>query len=289
MTQWLTPASSEVPEQGLEVGGLGRRPRRVHLPAGAAVFDRPDEAGRGAGRAQDLIEDVGRRRLALGPGDADDLHAVGRVAVEVRRGQGQGLAGVGDPDPRRVHGRRFRPGGQDGRGAVRRRLGHEVHAVAGRPGQGGEEEPRLDRLRIVGDAGDLLDRGAAEGDDRDAVEDVLELHGLLPRFDLGRQDLRRQGPFRGDPEIAQDLAGDVLEHGRAGLAAVVAVVGLVEDDDHGQARPVERGEPDEGGGVGPRVSRRDRRYPTSGPSPSSPRRRTRRAGSPCPCPPRRRG
>ncbi len=110
----------------------------------------------------------------------DDLHRGGGVAVEVGRGQGQRLAGVGDLDPGRAARRRLGPGRQHGRGAVGLGLGDEIHAVLGRAAQGREEEAGPDRLGIVGDARDLRVPRRAAGDEGDVPEDVLQLHGVLP-------------------------------------------------------------------------------------------------------------
>jgi hypothetical protein len=169
-----------VPEQGLQVGGLGGRPRRRDLPTRPPVFDRADDPGHGAGRAQDLFEEVGGRCLALGPGDADDLHPVGGVPVEIGRGQGQRFARVGDLEPRRRARRGLGPGREDGRRAVRLGLGHEVHAVAGRAAQGREKESGPDGLGVVGDPGDLFVPRPASGENVDVPDDVPELHGLSP-------------------------------------------------------------------------------------------------------------
>ena len=102
------------------------------------------------------------------------------MAEEIGRGQGQGLAGVRNLDPDGVHG--GRPRRQDGRGAVGQSFGHEIEAVAGRAGQGGEEIARPDRLRVVGEARDLGSGRAAVGQDGDAGEHVLERHGISPFF-----------------------------------------------------------------------------------------------------------
>ena len=99
----------------LEVGRFGRRPPGRELEVRSAVADRPDDPGREARLLENGFEDVGRRRLAFGPGDADELHPVGRVAVEIGRAEGQGLARIEDPDPGGRDPLRLRTVREDGR------------------------------------------------------------------------------------------------------------------------------------------------------------------------------
>ena len=72
-------------EQPLQVRRLGRRAVERHGAPVDAHAGRPDHAGREPGGAEHRLQEVGRRRLPVRAGDADQRHALGRPAEE-RRG-----------------------------------------------------------------------------------------------------------------------------------------------------------------------------------------------------------
>ena len=119
--------------------------------AADAVADRADAPALDAGRLEDRGEHVGRGRLAVGAGDADQRQLLARIAVERRGELGQRRARVRHLDP--GHGdaggrRRFR---DDGDRAVGDGLRREARAVGVDAAQRDEHRARLHLPRVVGD------------------------------------------------------------------------------------------------------------------------------------------
>ena len=71
-----------LPEKALEVDRLRRRERRRARDAADDPLHRPDETGSAACRGEHRAQEVRRRRLAVGAGDARDLELARRLAEE---------------------------------------------------------------------------------------------------------------------------------------------------------------------------------------------------------------
>ena len=69
-------------QQGLQRGRLRCGQCAGHVGSGDADADGADQSRGALGRAQPRLDQVGRRRLAGGAGDAEDHHPVRRVAVD---------------------------------------------------------------------------------------------------------------------------------------------------------------------------------------------------------------
>ena len=160
IAQARSPPSSMRREGRLQVDRLRRRPHHLLLDPADDLLHRPQQAALRPGRLEDLAQEEGGRRLAVGAGDADHLQPRRRVALEARRQRRHRRPRVGDHDLRRAdrqlaldHQRR------------RPRLDHvdgEVVAVDARAGDAEEERagPRL--AAVEGEVGDL---GGAVADD----------------------------------------------------------------------------------------------------------------------------
>ena len=73
-----------VGEEGLEHGRLGCGERGGTRRVAAAVGNRADHAGLPARRPPDRFEEVGRGRLSVGAGHADQLQRAARITSEAR-------------------------------------------------------------------------------------------------------------------------------------------------------------------------------------------------------------
>ncbi len=87
-------------EKALHRDRIGRRARAGDDFAGEAGAERADRRDGMAGAMQRLCEQVHRRCLAIGAGDADDGHRRGRIVEEARRDRPELLAERVDPDRR---------------------------------------------------------------------------------------------------------------------------------------------------------------------------------------------
>ena len=114
--------------------------------------DRADHAGPEPGGLEGRNGEIGRRRLAVGAGDADDRQLVRRIAVPPRGGTGQRRSRRGDHELRRGD-PGDRPLDDHARRACLDRRRHEVVAVDVLPRDGHVEHPRPNLARIVGHAG----------------------------------------------------------------------------------------------------------------------------------------
>ncbi len=94
-------------------------------------LDGADEAGGDPGMLQDRADHEGRRRLALGAGDADDLQFFRRIMEISGRNQGQGIPGILHQDHGRPLRHLHRMLGYDDDGAVLSYLPCDVVAVEG--------------------------------------------------------------------------------------------------------------------------------------------------------------
>ncbi len=166
-------------QHALDLGGLGRGPG-----AGQGAHD----VGRTAGRAEEIAEQLGDRRLAVGAGDADHQEVARRKTVE---GRGQ-----------LRHHRTHRAGSDPRLGDVTvQQLGDEVlaqHAdrtaldrlacvnvpVAHEARHTAKEVTRYDSATVVGDAPDLDGGGIAHRFQHlDVVEEEVHRHGSHRRPD----------------------------------------------------------------------------------------------------------
>jgi hypothetical protein len=139
----------------LQLRRLGGRPGSVELARADPVADRPDPPALDPRRFEDRREHVGRGRLAVGAGDADERQLLAGIAVEGRRDLGERRARGGHLEP--GHGDAGRRGRlRDHRDrAVRDRLRDEPGAVGVDAAQGDEQGAGLHLPRVVGDRGDF--------------------------------------------------------------------------------------------------------------------------------------
>ena len=107
MTQARAPRVAHRSEQALHRGRLGRRVQRLvlGLVATDAVGDRADAPGRHPRVLEDRLDQVCRRRLAVGSGDADDQQIAARIAVVGRGQRRERRARIRHPNPRVAPGR----------------------------------------------------------------------------------------------------------------------------------------------------------------------------------------
>ena len=83
-----------LPEHALQVDRLGRRANDAAPLAADSCLDRPEQAGTPSRGREDREQEVARRRLATGAGDADHLELPGRLAEEHVRNGSHRRAGV---------------------------------------------------------------------------------------------------------------------------------------------------------------------------------------------------
>ena len=142
----------------LDVGRFGRRTRRFTDLAADAIGDGPEDAAADAGRVEDRRDEIRRRRLAVGAGDADHPHLAAGIAIE-RRGQHREREPcVRDDRPRNGDAGRRRLLGHDGRRAALDRLPGERRAVGVLPLERDEHLAGRHGARVVRDAGDHAGR-----------------------------------------------------------------------------------------------------------------------------------
>ena len=137
--------------------GVVRVASRTSSPI--AIGDGAEHAAADAGGLEDRRDQIGRRRLAVGAGDADDLHLAARMAIE-RRGE-QASASRASDDHRPRHVRRRAGAGCSERPRPRRARSPGARTRAPSaccPFSATNTLSRLDRARVVGDAGDRADR-----------------------------------------------------------------------------------------------------------------------------------
>ena len=120
---------SHLAERALEIDGLRGRPDDLVGLAADDRLDRPEQAGLSAVRLEEIPDEERGRRLAVRPGDPDDLQVLRRIAVEVGRGRRHRCADVVDDDLRDAEVQRVIDDERDG--ALGDRLRGEVVAVTG--------------------------------------------------------------------------------------------------------------------------------------------------------------
>ena len=152
------------PEGRLQVDRLGRRPLDLLLDPADHLLDRAQQPALDAGRLEDLAEQEGGRRLAVGAGDPDDPQLRGRVALEARRQRRHRRPRVGDHDlrHRRARARARRPAPPP---RPRPPAAANSCPSAFSPAHAEEQRPRPDLAAVVGEGGDL-DRRVADGPPR---------------------------------------------------------------------------------------------------------------------------
>jgi hypothetical protein len=145
------PTGAHAREEPLQRDRVGRRERRGLGRVGVAIGDRPDDARPEPGRPPDLLQQIRRRRLPVGPGDADDGERRGRIAREPRRSPSEERTrGAGRHDDRR---RRVDDVlGHDRDGAALYGVRRVPAPVLPRPGEREEHVARPDAPRVDGDA-----------------------------------------------------------------------------------------------------------------------------------------
>ncbi len=82
-------------EQRVQLRRLRRRQGARHPMPRHPRLDRADQADRVPGRGETRFDQVRRRGLPRGAGDSDDLHVLGRVPVDGRRGLAEDLPRIG--------------------------------------------------------------------------------------------------------------------------------------------------------------------------------------------------
>ena len=144
--------------------------------------ERVPEHGRGAtGRVEEVPEQPGHRRLAVGPGDADRQEVTGREPVEgggeARHDRADGPRGDERLDDRPIEKLGDEVLAQQAHCAPVHRLGGEGVAVAELSRHAAEEVPRHDPAAVVGDATNIHRCRIPGGlDDFDVVEEKVHLH-----------------------------------------------------------------------------------------------------------------
>ena len=145
-------------QQPLHLRGLGRRPR---------PRQRPHDVRRTAGRGEEVAQQLGHRRFAVGPRHSDHQQVAGRIAVE----------GAGQSGHDRAHGAGRDPGlhhvpvdqlrnevlTQETDGAPVHRLGGMGVPIADVAGDAAEEVAGDDPATVVRDAAHLDRRRVADG------------------------------------------------------------------------------------------------------------------------------
>src|SRR5574341_458779 len=133
-------AGDHLRQELLKVEGLGRGVRRGIDPVRDPVVDGADKAGLAPRCLDDGLDEIGRGRLAVRAGDADEPEAPGRMAVEGGGQLGQRAAGIADADDRHggavLHRSPFLD--DDGRGALPDGLRNKAMAVRVKASHGHE-------------------------------------------------------------------------------------------------------------------------------------------------------
>jgi hypothetical protein len=128
-------------EQLGELDRPGRGHRRFARGAPVVNFNRADQPAAHADPRQQVADQVGRGRLAVGPGDAKHFHFRRRPAVVEMR-EHRCRTDVGNHDLRQWQVRRLRLRDHRDRAALMR-VGDEPDAVGLRPRPSDEQIPRL--------------------------------------------------------------------------------------------------------------------------------------------------
>ena len=166
-------------EDPLHLRRLGRRP---------CPRERAHHVGGAAGRAEEVAQELGHRRLPVRAGDADHQEVAGGVAVERRRQAGHDGAHRALRDPR-LHDPLVDELGdevlaQQPDGTAVHRLGGVDVAVADPAGNAAEEVPGHDPPAVVRDPADLHGGGVADGlDHLNVVEEEVHGHAWHGRTD----------------------------------------------------------------------------------------------------------
>jgi hypothetical protein len=176
------PAVAHRREQLRHLRRAGRG--HVRLAAGAAVVDlhRADHAAAAVHHAEQVADEVRRRRLAVGPGDGEHFHLLGRVAVE---GVGQDRGGRPRiPHADRRHGALASGACGDHRDrAAPDGVVDELLPVRLRPRAGDEQVARLDQPGVLADRSDFGVGDAGEGKVRvELLQQAVQEHGKRPSF-----------------------------------------------------------------------------------------------------------
>ena len=145
--------SSHVDQGAVEFHGRRRRHRRRALLARPALADRTENTHAHAGRAEHVVEKIGATGLAIGSRNADQVHALGRVAERERRNNTGRADDVVNENARDTVGRDVaRAHGSHGAG--RERVGDVLRPVGPRAGQRQEHVSRTNRARVLRNSGD---------------------------------------------------------------------------------------------------------------------------------------
>jgi hypothetical protein len=143
----------------LQLDRLRRRPLDLLLDPADDLLHRPQQAAGGPPRFEDLADEEGGGRLAVGPGHPDHLQLAARLAPEARRQRRHRRPGAGHHQLRRRH---LELALDDQR---RRPVGHrprpELVAVDPLPRHAEEQRPGVDFATVVGKRRHL-DGGVAE-------------------------------------------------------------------------------------------------------------------------------
>ncbi|CFU52137.1 Uncharacterised protein [Bordetella pertussis] len=136
-----------------------------------------DAAARLAHAREHLRQPLGARGLAVGAGYRHHAQVLRRTAIPFIGQRAKQGAQLRDRQGLRARGRDRRAFGfvQDGAGATRQRLIHELATVADQAGAGDEHIARLDLARIQAQIGR---RGDASAQPRQRLVQVLPLHGV---------------------------------------------------------------------------------------------------------------
>ena len=164
-------------EPGLEVGSFDRGLARFVVVGGSTDVerDRAHRAGPDPGRLEDVGCHVGRRRLAVGAGNAGDPELAGGPTQEDRRQLGQRRAGGGHDDDR-GSGRKRDPALERDGGSSSSGVGGERVAVDGEPGHRDEEVARSRSPGVLEDLDDLCLRARLDPCARNALGQLGEPH-----------------------------------------------------------------------------------------------------------------
>jgi hypothetical protein len=146
--------------EALDLGRFRRRACRLEVTIAESIQHRPHQPALDPGCLEDRADQICGRGLAVGSGDADDLHLPTRVAVELCREISQCKPRIGHRDPGDV----FRPWSvalrDHGRGAGGNRLRGKHCSIHLQTAKSDKHGSRLDQPRIVRDsATGLLQRG----------------------------------------------------------------------------------------------------------------------------------
>lgn len=167
-------------KQLIEFERLGRGVRSGEDFSGYVVFNRANERGLASRSVQDRFDDERGRAFSVCAGDTGIGDVLGGTIVEAGAQAGESTTAMRDLRPGNCGTRSFGGGvGDDGYGAGGDGLIDETIAVAFFSLHGDENRSGLHAARIVLYSADgrITGRVSALGEDFDAIEKLLELHG----------------------------------------------------------------------------------------------------------------